>query len=143
MRIRFISFIVFQVLAWTLYFSWEMPGLVEKDAKQKFLNVAEVSPKQVSIQADRENIYGLLLRNDGFYTRYNHDQTLENGLWKINYELPAIILITPRGEHQYHILSNSENRMLVREVTSEREFARNQEENNGISRLFSSSSLRR
>jgi hypothetical protein len=141
MRTRFFSFIIFQLIAWTIYFKWEIPVVQQSMRAEKSLEIAEISPQNVSNRFAYKNNYRLILRNDGFYTRINQDNTFESGLWKVNYDMPAIILSSPRGDNQYQIITNSNDKMNVRKIISSEEFTRNMDETNDLKRLFSSSSL--
>jgi hypothetical protein len=115
MRTRFFSFIIFQLIAWTIYFKWEIPVVQQSMRAEKSLEIAEISPQNVSNRFAYKNNYRLILRNDGFYTRINQDNTFESGLWKVNYDMPAIILSSPRGDNQYQIITNSNDKMNVRD----------------------------
>jgi hypothetical protein len=141
MRTRFFSFIIFQLIAWTIYFKWEMPAVQQPVTAEKLLEIAEISPQNVSNSFSYNNNYRLILRNDGIYTRINQDQTFESGLWKVDYDLPAIILSSPRGDNQYQIITSSNDKMNVRKIITSEEYTRNMAETNDLKRLFSSSSL--
>lgn len=141
MRTRFISFILFQLVAWILYFNWEIPGEKKSDPAEVLLDVAEISPQNVSNSFAFKNNYQLILRNDGFFTKINQDQTFESGLWKVDYELPALVLTSPRGDNRYQIITNYNDRMHVREINSGTDYARNLTETTELNLLFSSSSL--
>ncbi|MBS0000210.1 MAG: hypothetical protein KFF73_14610 [Cyclobacteriaceae bacterium] len=142
MRLRFISFIVFQVVAWTLYFNWESPSSQKTAATEKHLEIAEISPRTVNNNFAFENNYKLILRNDGFFIRINQDQTRQSGLWKIDHELPALLLTSPKGDHHYQIITSLNDKMHVREIDTNEEFARNSmTESDNLNRLFSSTAL--
>ena len=106
---------------------------------QKLISVSEISPKNVSFGLPDKNSYQLILRDDGLFTRINADQTLESGLWKINYEEPSIILTLPKGEFHYRIIDDANNSMQLRLIKSN-ELAR-KEGKPDQNLLFSSSSL--
>lgn len=141
MRTRFISFILFQLIAWILYFNWDMPGVNRPATAEMLLDVAEISPQNVSNSFAFKNNYKLILRNDGFFTRINQDQTFESGLWKVDYELPALILTSPKGDNHYQIITNYKERMHVREINTGTDYARNLTETIDLNLLFSSSAL--
>jgi hypothetical protein len=139
MRTRFIYFIVFQIIAWTFYFNWDYSTVQKPEFSQKLIKVAEISPSYVTNEIRKDQNYELILRNDGFFTRLYTDQTQENGLWKINYEGPSIILTSPQGEYHYRILEQENDRILVRLIQSN-ELARKEDEMKR-NQLFSSTSL--
>lgn len=139
MRTKFIYFIIFQLIAWTLYFNWEGSSIQESATAEKLIKIAEISPKNVNNSLSDKNNYKLILRNDGFFTRVNADQTKENGLWKINYEEASLILTSSKGEFHYRILDQINDGMQVRLIQTN-ELAR-KEDQPDQNRLFSSSSL--
>ena len=141
MRTRFISFILFQLIAWILYFNWDMPGVNKTATAEMLLDVAEISPHNVSNSFAFKNNYKLILRNDGFFTRINQDQTFESGLWKVDYEVPALILTSPKGDNHYQIITNYNDRMHVREINTGTDYARSLTETSDLNLLFSSSAL--
>jgi len=106
---------VFQVVAWTAYFNWgtssgemDLAGRIEK-----VLQVEEMSASQfASIETPKE-LHQLILRNDGFFTMINKDQSVENGLWTVNYEIPSLVLKSPHGDQKYRILEDSDEYLQV------------------------------
>ena len=141
MRTRFISFILFQLVAWTLYFNWDMPAVNKPATAEMLLDVAEISPQNFGNSFAFKNNYQLILRNDGLYTRINQDKTFESGLWKVDYELPALILTSPKGDNHYQIITNYKDRMHVRAINTGTEYARNLTETSELNLLFSSFAL--
>lgn len=110
MKFRLTLFFVFQVVAWTAYFNWDSgPGNQNlADMSEKELQVQEMSTNQfTSIEAGKE-LYKLILRNDGFFTRINKDESVENGLWTVNYDVPSLVLKLPGGNLKYRILENTD-----------------------------------
>jgi len=140
MRSRFIAFILFQVISWTLYFNWEVSTEQKSFASLKMVRIEDISPRTVRFPSRNENLYRLILRNDGFYTRINADQTRENGLWKVDYDIPSIILASPAGELHYRIIDHTEDWMQVKQITA-KEIVKNELNTTEPERLFSASSL--
>ena len=82
MKFRLTLFLVFQVVAWTAYFNWETSTGDQDIAvkTEKVLRVEEMSAGQFASFGNRQEFYKLILRDDGFFTRINTDQSIENGL---------------------------------------------------------------
>jgi len=139
MRTRFIYFIIFQIIAWSFYFNWDYNTRNEGQTSRKILRVAEISPSYVSHVIPDSQAYSLVLRNDGFFTRLNADQTWESGLWKIDYKEHAIVLIGPQGEHHYRILDEGNDRIQVSLVGSDELAGKMDVKDRDL--LFSSTSL--
>lgn len=101
--------------------------------------VAEISPSYVSHAFPDRHAYSLILRNDGFFTRLNADQTRESGLWKVDYTEHAIILIGPWGEHRYRILDEGNDQIQVSLIGSDELAGKMDVKDRNM--LFSSTSL--
>jgi hypothetical protein len=140
MRSRFIVFILFQFVAWALYFNWEITSETDNSASQKIVQIEDFSPNNVTFRSEDRNLYQLILRDDGIFTRIKSGQIVDNGLWKMDYEVPSIILASPKGEFHYQIIDNSDDRMQIKLINSN-EIVNNEVIVPNPDRLFSSSAL--
>jgi hypothetical protein len=140
MRSRFIAFILFQIIAWSFYFNWEVSSNRKMVTSVKMVQVEDISFRHVDFSSNDEHRYQLILRNDGFYTRINRDRTRENGIWRVNYDIPSLILSSPNGDAHYQIIDNFEDYMQVKLLSTD-ELARNELNRTESDLLFSSSSL--
>ena len=109
MNLRITFFILFQIVAWSFYLNTESnPSEIEMLSKsQKTIEILEQPNSNFASIGDTNSPYKLVLRNDGFFTKINSDQTILNGLWDIDYNIPTIILKLPQGNFEYKILANS------------------------------------
>jgi hypothetical protein len=109
MKIRLIIFFVFQLIAWTVYFNWGTSIEEQKLAvmAERVLRIEEMSASQFASLNTRKQLYKLILRNDGFFTRINDDESVENGLWAVNHEIPSLVLMSASGNQKYRILGDS------------------------------------
>jgi hypothetical protein len=115
MKFRLTLFFVFQIVAWTAYFNWETStDKVDIAGKtEKVLQVEEMSTSQFASLETHKELQELILRNDGFFTRINKDQSVENGIWTVNYEIPSLNLKSPLGNKKYRILDDSDEYLQV------------------------------
>ena len=115
MKFRLTLFFVFQVVAWTTYFNWEATSSDQDIAgkTEKVLQVKEMSAGQFVSFGNQKELYKLILRDDGFFTKINTDQSVENGLWSVNHEIPSLILKSPNGNMKYRILNESSESIQV------------------------------
>jgi len=113
MSLRITLFVVFQIIAWSIFLNSESdPSSPEGFSKsQKVVEILEQPNSQFASINNTNSLYKLVLRNDGFFTKINSDQTVSNGLWDINYDIPTIILKLPQGEFEYKILAESNESM--------------------------------
>ena len=77
MKFRLTLFLVFQVVAWTAYFNWES-RVIDPDAgdiAEKVIQVEEMSANQFASISTRKELYKIILRNDGFFTKVNDDKS--------------------------------------------------------------------
>lgn len=121
MKFRLTLFFVFQVVAWTAYFNWES-RVLDPDAEgiaEKVLQVEEMSANQFASIGARKELYKIILRNDGFFTKVNTDKSLENGLWDVNYNIPSLVLKSAVGDQKYKILDNSNGILQLELLNSE------------------------
>lgn len=109
MNLRITFFIIFQIIAWSIYLNSESdPSSPEMFSKsQMIVDILEQPNSQFASINDSNNPYKLVLRNDGFFTKINSDQSELNGLWDIDYDIPTIILKLPQGNFEYKILAES------------------------------------
>lgn len=116
MKIRILMFFVFQVVAWSLYFNWDTAKSINFSSSQasKTLQVVEMgSIQEASTLSDNDLLYQLVLRTDGIFTKFNDDQSVENGVWRINYDIPSIILKSPQVDYKYRILQASDDQLQL------------------------------
>lgn len=121
MKFRLTLFFIFQVIAWTAYFNWGGQG-TNPDADgiaEKVVQVEEMSANQFASLGIRKELYKIILRNDGFFTKINDDQTLESGLWSVNYTIPSLVLKSAIGDQKYRILDNSKDFLQLELMNSE------------------------
>jgi hypothetical protein len=116
MKFRLTLFFVFQVVAWTTYFNWETTSSEQDIAgnTEKVLQVKEMSASQFVSFGNHQEFYKLILRDDGFFTKINTDQSVESGLWAVNHEIPSLILKSPKGNLKYRILEESSESIQVK-----------------------------
>jgi len=109
MKFRLTIFFIFQVVAWTVYFNWEtsMDGQNITVRTEKVLQVEEMSASQFASLNTRKALYKIILRNDGFFTKINADQSVENGLWALDHAIPSLVLRSPAGNQKYRIIEDS------------------------------------
>ena len=111
MKFRITLFFVFQVIAWTAYFNWESE-VISPNAEgiaEKVVQVEEMSTNQFTSIKTQKELYNIILRNDGFFTKINTDKSLETGLWSVNYNIPSLVLKSAMGDQKYRILDKSYN----------------------------------
>jgi hypothetical protein len=139
MKFRLTLFFVFQVVAWTTYFNWETTSSDQDIAgtTEKVLQVKEMSAGQFVSFENHQAFYKLILRDDGFFTKINTDQSLENGLWAVNHEIPSLILKSPKGDMKYRILDKSGESIQV-ELMNNLEFIQTSNVQETERKLFSS-----
>jgi hypothetical protein len=139
MVFRLTLFFVFQVVAWTTYFNWESSSSDQEiaAATEKVLQVKEMSTGQFVSVGNQEELYKLILRDDGIFTKVNKDQSHENGLWTVNYEVPSLVLKSPRGNFKYHILGETGSSIQVK-LMNQHEFIQTNSVQKGETKLFSS-----
>jgi len=121
MKFRITLFFVFQVIAWTAYFNWES-DVISPDAEgiaEKVVQVEEMSANQFASIKTRKELYKIILRNDGFFTKINTDKSLETGLWYVNYNIPSLVLKTALDNQEYRILDNTEGVIQIELLNSE------------------------
>ncbi len=139
MNLRITFFIVFQIIAWSIYLNSESdPSSPEMFSKsQMIVNILEQPNSQFASINETNNLYKLVLRNDGFFTKINSDQSELNGLWDIDYDIPTIILKLPQGDFEYKILAES-NESIELELINGLEVIQAMNNNTNIpARLFS------
>ncbi len=142
MRNRIISFLVFQIIAWVLYFNWDSYQVQNDQTSEKILQVVENPLSRLTSHQKKEFMYQLVLRNDGFFTRINPDLTKENGIWCVNYDIPSIILKSSMGEYNYRIIENTSESVQL-ELINAHEIAKGKTSNKGpATTLISTSSLK-
>ena len=122
MRLRITIFILFQVLAWTIYFNWESApdDKVFSARYEKSIQVEEKVTGQFASASAPGSLFRLILRNDGFFTRINFDQSVENGIWSVDHKIPTLILKSAHGNRQYHIIDQSPELLQVELMGSEK-----------------------
>ena len=121
MKFRLTLFFVFQVVAWTAYFNWETE-VINPDTEgiaEKVVQVEEMSVNQFTSISARKELYRIILRNDGFFTKVNDDKSLETGLWSVNYKIPSLVLKSAVGDQKYKILDNSKGVLQLELLNSE------------------------
>ena len=101
MRLRILTFLVFQVVAWTIYFN---SGKKNDTGLQRTLQVKEIKGEASNIRINDIDSYKLVLRNDGLFTKVLNDQVVESGLWSVNYDIPSLILKSPSKEYKFKIV---------------------------------------
>jgi hypothetical protein len=139
MKFRLTLFIVFQIVVWTTYFNWKS-STSDQDISgrmEKVLRVEEISAGEFVSIGNHQDLYKLILRDDGFFTKINKDQSVENGLWSVNYEVPSLILKSPRGNSKYRILNESGESVQV-ELMNQHEFIQTSNVQKSENKLFSS-----
>ena len=140
MRNKLISFFIFQIIAWILFFNWEGYRYQYNETSEKIIQVVENPVSRITANQSNLNMYQLVLRNDGFFTRINHDLTKENGIWSINYDIPSIIFKSSMGEYNYRILENSSESIQL-ELINAHEIVKDRKTNkDNTTTLFSASS---
>ena len=121
MKFRITLFFVFQVIAWTVYFNWES-DVISADARgiaEKVVQVEEMSANQFASIKTQKELYKIILRNDGFFTKINTDKSLETGLWSVNYNIPSLVLKSALGDQEYRILDNTKGVIQIELLNSE------------------------
>ena len=111
MKFRLTLFFAFQIVAWTVYFNMDT-GVLDPDIEgfaEKVVQVEEMSANQFASIEARKELYKIILRNDGFFTRINNDNSVEAGLWSVNHDIPSLDLRSPFGSQRFKILDNSGN----------------------------------
>ncbi len=111
MKFRLTLFLVFQIVAWTAYFNMDT-GVLDPNIEgfaEKVVQVEEMSVNQFTSIEARKELYKIILRNDGFFTRINTDNSVETGLWSVNHDIPSLVLRSPVRSQNFKILDNSEN----------------------------------
>jgi hypothetical protein len=139
MKFRFTVFIVFQVFAWTTYFNWE-PGTPDQDTDrkaEKIVEILEMSSSQFASYGSENELFRIILRNDGFYTKINNNKSVENGLWIVDYNIPSLVLKMPTGNQKYKILEDSPGRLQVELINAQKLIQVNKEDEKEP-KLFSS-----
>lgn len=121
MKFRLTLFFVFQVIAWTAYFNWENQVIDPNEVgiAEKVMQVEEMSANQFASIGAQKELYEIILRNDGFFTKINTDKTSENGLWSVNYNIPSLVLKSASGDLKYRILDNTEGTLQLELLNSE------------------------
>ena len=121
MKFRLTLFFVFQVVAWTAYFNWESEVLnpETEGIAEKVVQVEEMSANQFASIKIRKDLYKIILRNDGFFTKVNTDKSMETGLWSVNYKVPSLVLKSAAGDQKYKILDNSKGVLQLELLNSE------------------------
>ncbi len=121
MKFRITLFFVFQVIAWTAYFNWDVDVVSPpvKGLTEKVMQVEEMSTNQFASIKTRKELYKIILRNDGFFTKINTDKSLETGLWSVNYNIPSIVLKSAIGDQEYRILDNTRGFIQIELLNSE------------------------
>ena len=130
MKFRLTLFFVFQVVAWTAYFNWES-GVVDPNTEgiaEKVVQVEEMSDNQFALMGARKELYNIILRNDGFFTRINTDKSVESGLWSVNHNLPSLVLRSPAGDQKFKILDNSKGVLKLELLNAEELLQANNQE---------------
>ena len=126
MRSRIITFIVFQLVAWTFYFNWDG----SKSSQNELISTSEKSWDVVEIQDEQDaegkeiEMARLILRYDGLFTKINSNETVEKGVWIVDHAEPAIILKSPSRIYKYKIVNYSDEGMMM-ELMNQPEFTRN------------------
>ena len=129
MKKNIIAFIIFQFVAWTLYFNWEGP----ENLQNEIVSTAEKSWDVIEIQNDNKDISEeiemakLILRYDGLFTKVNSNESVEKGVWIIDHTEQAIILKSPSRIYKYKIVNYSEEGMMM-ELLNQPEFTRKNDE---------------
>jgi len=120
MKLRITLFIVFQIVAWMTYFNWGTPGYDRGSVgtMEKALQVEEMSVGQFTSSTAQTDLYKIILRNDGFFTRINNDQSAEYGLWSIDHQVPSLVLRMPEGDQKFRILDASNETLLLQSLNS-------------------------
>ncbi len=121
MKFRITLFFIFQVIAWTAYFNWES-DVISSDAEgiaEKVVQVEEMSANQFTSIKTRKELYKIILRDDGFFTKINTDRSLETGLWSVNYNIPSLVLKSALGDQEYRILDNTKGVIQIELLNSE------------------------
>ena len=101
MRLRILFFLVFQVVAWTIYFN---SGKTKDTGLQRTLQVKEIKGDDSNVRFNEIDSYKLVLRNDGLFTKVMNDHVVESGLWSVNYDIPSLILKSPSKEYKFKIV---------------------------------------
>ena len=111
MKFRLTVFIVFQIVAWTAYFNMDT-GVLDPNIEgfaEKIIQVEEMTTNQFASIETHKELYKIILRNDGFFTRVNTDKSVETGLWSVDRNIPSLVLRSPGGSQKFKILDNSGN----------------------------------
>ncbi len=108
---RIFIFIMFQLVAWWLYFDWNKETVDTTTMNQRVMQVHEVSNVSYANNSVSSGHYQLILRNDGVFTKMNNGRMKESGLWTINYDIPSIVLTSPVASYKYRILENEGNNL--------------------------------
>jgi len=111
MKFRLTLFFVFQIVAWTAYFNMDT-GVLDPNSEgfaEKVVQVEEMAANQFASIEARKEMYKIILRNDGFFTRINTDNSVETGLWSVNRDVPSLVLKSPVGSQKFKILDNSKS----------------------------------
>ena len=125
MRSRIIAFIIFQLVAWTFYFNWEVPA----NSRNGVVSTSEKSWDIIEIQNEHDTegkeieMARLILRYDGLFTKVNSNESVEKGVWIINHSEQAIILKSPSRIYKYKIVNYSDEGMMM-ELMNQPEFTR-------------------
>jgi hypothetical protein len=101
MRLRILVFLVFQIVAWTIYFN---SGKIKETGLQRTLQVKEIKGEENNVRINEIDSYKLVLRNDGLFTKVMNDHVVESGLWSVNYDIPSLILKSPSKEYKFKIV---------------------------------------
>lgn len=121
MKFRLTLFFVFQIVAWTAYFNWES-GIMDPNTEsiaEKVVQVEEMSANQFASIDARKELYKIILRNDGFFTRINTDKSVESGLWSVNHNVPSLVLRSAVGDQKFKILDNSKGILQLELLNTE------------------------
>ena len=125
MRLRIMTFIIFQLVAWTFYFNWEAPT----NSQNEIVSTSEKSWDVVEIQNEEGpegkeiEMARLILRYDGLFTKINNNESVEKGVWIIDHAEPAIILKSPSKIYKYKIVNYSDEGLMM-ELMNQPEFTR-------------------
>ena len=110
MKSRLLLFLVFQFFVWGFYFNWEKKDQIKASITLHEVKVVEQDIGDLAVYGSLiHQDYRLILRNDGFFTRINPNQSTESGIWRINYDIPSIILKSPTKEYKYRILDENDD----------------------------------
>ena len=136
MRLRILFFLVFQVVAWTIYFN---SGKTKDTGVQRTLQVKEIKGEDSNVRFNEIDSYKLVLRNDGLFTKVMNDHVVESGLWSVNYDIPSLILKSPLKEYKYKIVKNDGTDLEIMLINQhEIEAVAEKGNNKAIDKLFSS-----